>query len=154
VRDSPLKIDPVDAYGNPTTTPVAVHIYLPGYPGWRGFSYNYAATVRIQPTAGPTWPGATGAKRFFQSAEGTVVVEHAFDVFPINRWKSLRLVISYKFGGLAFREHATFLNLKNGQQIVIATGRREKDFESIAARADDIVRRWDKVQPGDELGTN
>jgi hypothetical protein len=87
-------------------------------------------------------------------AEGAVVEGHAFDVFPVNRWKSVRLVFSYKFGGLQFKEHITFLTLGDGQQIVISAASRDKDFEAIAERADDIMRRWDKIQPGDELGEN
>lgn len=88
------------------------------------------------------------------AAEDMTMVEHAFDVFPINRWKSLRLVFTYKLGGVQFKEHVTFLTFNDGQQILISTASREKDFDAIAARADDIIRRWDKMQPGDEAGEN
>ncbi len=68
---STLRIDPIDAVGSPTNTPVPALVYLPGYPGWRGFSYNYLASVRVQPNTGPTAnrPAPTGGRRIFQYLE-------------------------------------------------------------------------------------
>jgi hypothetical protein len=67
---SPLRIDPIDEYGNPGTAPVRVLVYLPGYPGWRGFASNYLATVRMQSSiAISNRPEPTGAKRLFQWVE-------------------------------------------------------------------------------------
>jgi hypothetical protein len=66
-----LSIDPVDAYGNVADTPTRILTYLPDYPGWRGFTNNYVASVRMQSDGGPltTKPVAAGAKRFFQYVE-------------------------------------------------------------------------------------
>jgi hypothetical protein len=68
---SPLIIDPVDAYGNAASAPVPVQVYLADYPGWRGFAYNYIASVRLQPNYGPpsNRPAPTGVKRLFQYIE-------------------------------------------------------------------------------------
>lgn len=68
---SPLRIEPVDGFGSPVSTPVPAVVYLPGYPGWRGYSYNYMASVQIQATSGPagTRPAPTGGKRLFQYIE-------------------------------------------------------------------------------------
>jgi hypothetical protein len=66
-----LRIEPVDAYGSPASAPERVIVYLPGYPGWRGSSYNYLASLRLQPTGGPegTRSAPAGAKRLFQYTE-------------------------------------------------------------------------------------
>jgi hypothetical protein len=66
-----LRIEPVDAYGSPANAPERVIVYLPGYPGWRGSSYNYLASLRLQPTTGPEGvrSAPAGAKRLFQYTE-------------------------------------------------------------------------------------
>lgn len=68
---TPLRIDPVDAYGSPAQSPTRVLTYLAGYPGWRGFACNYVASVRMEPTDMPesNKPEPTGAKRLFQWVE-------------------------------------------------------------------------------------
>jgi hypothetical protein len=76
------------------------------------------------------------------------------NVLPVNRWKSYRFEYRHRIGGLAFCESITFLNLDANVQIVIRTGSREKDFPAVSSRADDIIRRWDEVQPDDEQGLN
>lgn len=68
--DGQLKIVPVDCYGGTVTTPQRYFQYLDDFPGWRGFVYNYAASVKIQATSG-LYAGKyiTGAKRTFQYIE-------------------------------------------------------------------------------------
>src|SRR5688572_2350959 len=67
---TPLRIDPVDAYGGPAAAPSRVLMHLPNYPGWRGFASNYVATVRMQSTVNTSnRPEPTGAKRIFQWIE-------------------------------------------------------------------------------------
>ncbi len=68
--DRQLKISPVDCYGNAVTTPVNYFQYLDDFPGWRGFVYNYSASVKIKATSGlSSGKYITGAKRTFQYIE-------------------------------------------------------------------------------------
>ena len=68
---SSITIDPVDAYGSPVSVPIPSSTQLITYPGWRGRTHSYIASVRIQSTNGPAsnQPAAAGAKRIFQYIE-------------------------------------------------------------------------------------
>jgi hypothetical protein len=88
------------------------------------------------------------------AAEAVEKLEPTENVFPINRWKSWRFVYNYRVAGLSYQESVTFLVLDDGAQIIIHTGAQRKDFELVAARADDIMRRWHEMIPGDETGLN
>lgn len=87
-------------------------------------------------------------------AQGVAILSQEENVFPINQWKSYRFVFTYQAGGVGYLESFTFLFLDNGQQVLLQTGSPRKDFEVVAARADDIIRRWHEVLPGDEAGYN
>lgn len=89
-----------------------------------------------------------------RSAEGVTLTAEVENPFPINGWTSRRFQFSYVLTGARFIESVTFLNLDSKQQIVIRAVAPEKDFPVVAARADDIFRRWHEVLPGDELGLN
>jgi hypothetical protein len=88
------------------------------------------------------------------SAERRVLTAQARDVFPINQWKSARFTFTYVMAGVSFTESVTFLSLDERQQIVLRIAAEEKDFEAAKLRADDIIRRWHEVLPGDEEGAN
>jgi hypothetical protein len=88
------------------------------------------------------------------SAEGRELVWQGDNVLPVNRWQSHRFIYAYHVAGVAYEDCITFLNLESGQQIVIQTGAQRKDFATVAARADDMFRRWHEVLPGDEQGLN
>ena len=87
-------------------------------------------------------------------AEDVVLEAQKENVLPVNRWHSYRFVFSYHIAASQLRESITFLNLDERQQVVIKTGSRQAAFDAIAARADDIIRRWHEVLPGDEKGEN
>ena len=91
-----LRIDPVDAYGSPATVPVPAQIYLPGYPGWRGYSYNYVASVRLQNTQGPTSnrPGPTGGKRIFQYIEVPLFQSMYFFEHTLEIYRPAPMIVS------------------------------------------------------------
>jgi hypothetical protein len=88
------------------------------------------------------------------SAEKRVLTGEARDIFPLNQWKSARFTFNYVMAGVPCRESVTFLNLDDRQQIIMRVAAEEKDFEAAADRADDIIRRWHEVLPGDEAGAN
>ena len=88
------------------------------------------------------------------SAEDVVIEAQKANVLPINKWHTYRFVFTYRIGSGQMKESITFLNLDDGQQIVVQTGSRLATFEGIAARADDIIRRWHEMLPGSENELN
>jgi hypothetical protein len=65
--DGPLAIRPADEYGAPSNNVKPVFQYLEDYPGWRGYVYNYIASVKIKATSGLSkGKYITGAKRTFE----------------------------------------------------------------------------------------
>lgn len=73
------KIELVDYLGVPVTTPPGrLSVSLPDYPGWRGYAYNYRASVRLKANTGisynPNDPNSNriakaGTRRLFQYIE-------------------------------------------------------------------------------------
>ena len=88
------------------------------------------------------------------SAEKPELLWQGPGALPVNHWQTYRFLYRYHVAGLLYRESITFLTLESGQQIVIHTGAQSKDFDVIAARADDMIRRWHEVLPGDDQGAN
>ncbi len=88
------------------------------------------------------------------AAEGITIVAEAKDVLPINGWQSYRVVFSYTLAQAKMMESITFLNFDANQQLIIQTGARAGDFAFATERADEIMRRWHEVLPGDEKGEN
>jgi hypothetical protein len=68
-----LSISPADSFGDPATTEGRVLTYLSDYPGWKGYSYNYVAMVKMKQTSGISansgTPATAGTKRVFQYTE-------------------------------------------------------------------------------------
>lgn len=87
-------------------------------------------------------------------AEEVTLDAQAANVLPINKWRTYRFVFSYLIAGSQVKESITFLNLDDGQQIVVQTGSRKNAFDGIASRADDIIRRWHEMLPGSENELN
>ncbi len=69
----PLNIQATDALGVPvadtTFTPAPVPVNLSDYPGWRGRSFNYVASVRMNQISPNGSPLTAGVKRRFQYIE-------------------------------------------------------------------------------------
>lgn len=49
---SKLQINPTDEFGVATTTPTPVPVHLDSYPGWQGFKFFFASSVRLSGTVG------------------------------------------------------------------------------------------------------
>lgn len=90
---------------------------------------------------------AAAARLLLQGAEQPVLEKEDADVLPVNHWTSRRFTFAYNFMGAQMRESVTFLNLDGKQQIVMQTRAREADFAAVAARGDDILRRWHDFRP-------
>ncbi|MCE9610732.1 MAG: hypothetical protein K8R23_11110 [Chthoniobacter sp.] len=89
-----------------------------------------------------------------RGAEQPVLEKEDADVLPVNHWTSRRFTFVYRFVGTAMRESVTFLNFDGKQQFVLQTRALEKDFAAVAARADDIFRRWHEFRPQEAVEGN
>lgn len=91
-----LSIDPVDAYGNTVSDPVAIRTTVPGYPGWYGKSFNYIASVAMAPVGGLTNFQAvpTGAKRLFQHIEVPLFQAMFFFEHDLEIYRPAPMIVS------------------------------------------------------------
>lgn len=97
---------------------------------------------------------AVAAQLLLKGAEQVRLESEVADVLPINHWSSYRLVFGYTFIGSPMRESVTFLNLDPKQQIVLQIRSRAADAVTVAARAEDLIRRWHEVVPETETAGN
>lgn len=91
-----IRIDPVDGYGSPTSTPFPSVTHLQSYPGWKGRTHTYIASVRLQSTNGPTSnrPAAAGAKRLFQYIEVPLFQSMYFYENTLEIYRPAPMIIS------------------------------------------------------------
>ncbi len=82
-----------------------------------------------------------------REAEAIVLGPSEYDTLPMNDWQSLRLTFSYRIANQPQRQSVTFLNLKPAEQIIMQTVADERDFDDVAARAYNIIRRWHEIVP-------
>jgi hypothetical protein len=80
----------------------------------------------------------------------SVIREETFDAYPINNWKSFRIVLAYDVRSVREFQSVTFINLNDSDQIVLITSAPEKDFEEAEHRSHQIFRTWQEMLPGDE----
>jgi hypothetical protein len=91
------------------------------------------------------------AKRLLPvGTRGAVILEETPDVYPINDWKSYRIVLSYNVGPVIHLQSVTFLNMNDADQVALITAAPEKDFTEAAHRSFQIFRTWQEMLPGDE----
>ena len=83
-------------------------------------------------------------------ARASEIKEEVTNPFPINDWKSYRIVMTAEMGPVHYMQSVTFLNLNDTDQIVLITGAPERDFEEASVRSFRIVRTWQEMLPGDE----
>lgn len=82
-------------------------------------------------------------------ARGTAIREEILNPFPINDWKSYRIVLSFDIGAIQYRQSVTFLNLNDTDQIALITSAPEPDFDEAAHRSFQIFRTWQEMLPSD-----
>lgn len=83
-------------------------------------------------------------------ARGAVIRSEDPDTFPINDWKSYRLILAFDVGVIHHMQSVTFLNLNDADQVVLITSAPEKDFEEAAHRSYQIFRTWQEALSSDE----
>ena len=83
-------------------------------------------------------------------ARASAIREEIANPFPINDWKSHRIVLTYEIGAARHMQSVTFLNLNEADQIVLITSSPEAIFEEAAHRSFQIFRTWQEMLPGDE----
>ncbi len=87
-------------------------------------------------------------------AQDVALVTKVADPLPINDWKSYSFTFTYHTANQPRRQSITFLNLKPSEQIVMQAAASEADFENIAGRAFNIIRRWHEVPASSEQRFN
>ncbi|MCE9610731.1 MAG: hypothetical protein K8R23_11105 [Chthoniobacter sp.] len=109
----PLNIQATDTYGTPMTstaaTPAPVIVSLPDYPGWRGRSFNYVASARIQQTNVIGGALSTGAKRRFQYVEVPLFQAMFFYEHDLELYRPAAMIVS----GLVHTNSDTYLSTGN-----------------------------------------
>ncbi len=94
----PLKIQATNALGVPLTdaaaVPTSVAVNLVDYPGWRGRSFNYVASVRMNQIS-PTGPPLTaGVKRRFQYVEVPLFQAMFFYEHDLEMYRPAAMTVS------------------------------------------------------------
>jgi hypothetical protein len=93
----PLTIRPADAYGAPASAVTPVFQYLEDYPGWRGYVYNYIATVKLKATGGlSAGKYITGAKRTFEYIQVPLFQSMFFFEHDLELYRTAPMIV----GGL------------------------------------------------------
>lgn len=91
------------------------------------------------------------AKRLLPvQGRNSVIRGESMDCYPINDWKSYRIILGYEVGGLPHLQSVTFINLNDADQVTLVTSAPEKEFDEAAHRSYQIFRTWQEVLPGDE----
>lgn len=82
-----------------------------------------------------------------QIAENVTLIEQVKNPWPINRWQSHRFVFKYTTAAGEAHESITFLNITPIQQVIVQMYASARDFQDVAARGSDIIRRWHELDP-------
>lgn len=95
--NGPLAIRAANAYGAPSSTVAPVFQYLEDYPGWRGYVYNYIASVKLKATAGlSAGKYITGAKRTFEYIQVPLFQSMFFFEHDLELYRTAPMIV----GGL------------------------------------------------------
>lgn len=90
------------------------------------------------------------AKRLLPvQGRGSAIREEIVDPFPINDWKSYRIILTFDIGAARHIQSVTFLNLNETDQVALITSAPESDFEEAAHRSHQIFRTWQEMLPSD-----
>ena len=84
-------------------------------------------------------------------ARGSTIRQEVPNPFPINDWKSYRIILSFDIGAIHLLQSVTFLNLNETDQVALITSAPEPDFEEAAHRSYQIFRTWQEMLPSDAL---
>ena len=97
-NQGPLNIQATDTYGKPMTaasaTPAPVIVSLPDYPGWRGRSFGYVASARMQQTNSSGGTLSAGVKRRFQYVEVPLFQAMFFYEHDLELYKPATMSVS------------------------------------------------------------
>jgi hypothetical protein len=97
-NQGPLNIQATDTYGRPmasaSATPAPVIVNLPDYPGWRGRSFGYVASARMQQTAASGGTLSAGVKRRFQYVEVPLFQAMFFYEHDLELYKPATMTVS------------------------------------------------------------
>ena len=110
--DGGLQIQPLDKYGVPITSantkPDVIIAPVPGYTGWWGRTYTYAATARLKPDNGDPNAPVAGARRLFQYTEVPLFQCMYFFQDDLEIYNPAKMIVS----GLIHTNHNLYLSTK------------------------------------------
>lgn len=89
-----------------------------------------------------------------QVAEKIKLIGDFKNPWPINGWQSHRFLYHYVTASGEASESITFLNITAEQQVIVQAFAPAKEFPEVAGRADDIIRRWHRLNPDAIVGGN
>ncbi len=110
--EGPLKIDALDEYGAPTTTPTKVSVDLSKYPGWRGNTYSYSARAKVQAVGSTNGP-QVGIKRQFQYSEVPLFQAMFFFEHNLEFYRPATMIVS----GLVHTNSFAYLSHGSGSSL-------------------------------------
>ncbi len=141
--DGPLKIDALDEYGAPTTTPTKVSVDLNKYPGWRGNTYSYSARAKVQALGSTNGP-QVGIKRQFQYSEVPLFQAMFFFEDDLEFYRPATMIVS----GLVHTNSFAYLSHGSGSSLTFQDQVSYVDGYSIDA-APPYADLWSGYVPGD-----
>ena len=109
---SSLAITPMDQYGAPATTPIGVITDVPTYNGWRGQTYSYIASAKLQGNVG-TLPIQVGVKRFFAYTAVPLFQSMYFFQDDLVFYKPAQMIV----GGLVHTNANAYLSGQSGASL-------------------------------------
>jgi hypothetical protein len=107
---------PFDASGQPVTKPKRVLTYLADYPGWKGFTFNYVASVTMNHTGSLNGPKA-GTRRYFQYTQVPLFQAMYFYEHNLEIYRPAPMIV----GGLVHSNSKLFLSGSKDQSGVELT---------------------------------
>lgn len=104
--NGPLKITATDEFGAPATTPARVYTDLAAYPGYKGYSYSYVISAKVQQSSGYGKGSVAGVKRQVQYTEVPIFQSMFFFEHDITIAQPADMIV----GGLVHTNTDLYLN--------------------------------------------
>jgi hypothetical protein len=109
-NNGPLSFTATDAYGAPSATPVPTVVSMLNYPGWKGYSFNYLVSAKVQTTNQLGGTITAGVRRRFQYVEVPIFQMMFFFNDDLVIYKPATMTV----GGLVHTNANLYLSQQNG----------------------------------------
>lgn len=109
-NNGPLAFTATDAYGAPSSFPVPTVVSMLNYPGWKGYSFNYLVSAKIQSTNQLGGQVTAGVRRRFQYVEVPIFQMMFFFNDDLVIYKPATMTV----GGLVHTNANLYLSQQSG----------------------------------------